>query len=74
MACLECVAVCPAAGALEFQAPARRRIPAWALAAGIALIFFGVVGYAQWAGVWQTHIPDEVYRELIPRAGEFAHP
>ncbi len=74
MACLECVAVCPAAGALEFQAPARRKIPSWALAAGLALIFFSVVGYAQWAGVWQTNIPDEVYRELIPRAAEFAHP
>lgn len=74
MACLECVAVCPAAGALEFQAPARRKIPSWALAVGVALIFFGVVGYAQLAGVWQTNISDDVYRELVPRAGEFAHP
>jgi polyferredoxin len=73
-ACLECVAVCPAAGALELQMPRRRRIPAWALAVGVAVIFFGVVGYAKWAGVWQTNVAGEVYRELIPHATEFSHP
>ncbi len=72
--CLQCVAVCPADGALWMSAGRKRRIPTWAMAAGIAILFLGVVGYAQWAGHWQTDIPSRVYFDLVPRANEFAHP
>lgn len=73
-ACLECVAVCPAKGALELAMPARRRIPAWGLAAGIAVLFLGIVGYAKWRGAWETRIPDAVYQEYVPIASQFQHP
>jgi polyferredoxin len=73
-ACLECVAVCPARGALQMSLPRRRTLPAWALAAGIAAIFLGVVVAAKLTGIWQTRIPDEVYFYLIPRAQQFVHP
>lgn len=73
--CLECVAVCPVEDTLEMHAAGlRRRVPGWAMAAAIVLIFCGATGWAMWAGHWQTHVPDEVYRELIPRAHEFSHP
>lgn len=72
--CLECVAVCPAAGALDLTVTKKRRLPAWAMAAGIAVLFLGIVGYAQWAGHWDTNIPSSVYFDLIPRANEFGHP
>ncbi len=74
--CLECVAVCPAEGALELASllPRRRRVPAWAVAAGIAVIFLGVVLAARLTGHWHTQIPDSLYFELIPRANEFTHP
>jgi polyferredoxin len=72
--CLECVEVCPVAGALELRAGRRRRVPAWVMAAGIALVFLGLTGWAQLAGHWRTDLPDEVYRELIPRAHQFRHP
>ena len=72
--CLQCVAVCPAEGALWMSAGRRRRIPAWAMAVGIAVLFFGIVSYARWAGHWQTDIPSQVYFDLVPRANEFAHP
>jgi polyferredoxin len=72
--CLECVAVCPAEGALWMSAGKRRAIPAWALAAAIGVLFFGIVGYAQLSGHWRTNLPSQVYRDLIPRANEFAHP
>lgn len=72
--CLECVAVCPAEGALRMTVGRRRVLPAWALAAGIAIVFLGAVGYAQWAGYWHTHLPSDLYFDLIPRAHEFAHP
>lgn len=71
--CLECTAICPAAGALFVAAP-RRRVPAWAVAAGVAAIFLGVTGYAQWRGYWRTDLPSSAYFELIPHASEFAHP
>jgi polyferredoxin len=73
-ACLECVAACPAEGALALALPARRRVPAWALAAGLAAVFFGVVAWAQANGHWQTELPSDVYFRLIPHADEFTHP
>ena len=73
-ACLECVAECPAAGALLMAAPHGRRVPAWAIAAGVAAIFLGLTGYAQWTGYWRTDLPSRTYQELIPHANEFEHP
>jgi len=73
-ACMECVAVCPAEGALEMETVKKRRVPVWAMAAGIAAVFLGVVAYAQWAGYWHTNVPSDTYFELIPRAHEFSHP
>jgi polyferredoxin len=72
--CLTCVASCPAAGALFLSTPGRRkRVSAWAVAAGIAALFLGLYGYARWAGCWQTNISSQAYFELIPRANEFEH-
>ncbi|MGC8794150.1 MAG: 4Fe-4S binding protein [Bryobacteraceae bacterium] len=72
--CLECVAVCPVAGALELSAPRRVRVPAWVMAAGIALVFVGLTAWAQFSGHWRTDLPPQIYRDLIPRAHEFTHP
>ncbi|HEY1272512.1 MAG TPA: 4Fe-4S binding protein [Terriglobales bacterium] len=77
--CLECVAVCPADGALEMSLPrlprsGGKRLPAWAMAAGIAALFLGIVGYAKTAGYWKSDIPSAVYREVIPHANEARHP
>jgi len=73
-ACLECVAACPASGALELCLPTKRRVPAWSVAAGIAFLFLGVVGYAKWRGAWDSRIPEAVYREYVPVASQFQHP
>ena len=76
-ACLSCVAVCPAAGALDLTIGLPRRravIRPWALAAGIAFVFLAVVGFARLGGYWHTALPDALYRDLIPRASQFAHP
>ncbi len=72
--CLECVAECPAAGALIMAGPHRRRVPAWAIAAGVAILFLGFTGYAKLTGNWRTDLPSTVYQELIPHANEFEHP
>ncbi len=72
--CLECVAVCPAAGTLALSLPRRRAVPAWAVAALIAALFFGAYGYARWTGSWRTDLPSTVYFELIPNANQFSHP
>jgi len=73
-ACLSCVAACPAAGALAMTAPGRRHVPAWAVAALIAILFLGICGYARWSGHWRTDLPERVYFELIPQASQFEHP
>jgi len=72
--CLQCVAECPAAGALFLAAPRKARVPAWAVAAGVAVLFLGICGYAQWTGHWHTDLPSRVYFDLIPHANEFTHP
>jgi polyferredoxin len=72
--CLQCVAECPAAGALFLAAPRRRAVPAWVMAAGIAAIFLGICAYARLTGAWHTNLPEQVYMELIPHANEFEHP
>jgi polyferredoxin len=72
--CLECVAVCPAEGALALALPSKRPIPAWLMTAGIACLFLGIVGYARLAGYWHTEIPEQTYLELIPHANKFGHP
>jgi polyferredoxin len=73
-ACMECVAACPAEGALALSLTRKRRVPAWAVAAGIAVLFLGIYGWALRSGHWNTDLPSQVYFELVPRANEFTHP
>ena len=73
-ACMECVAVCPAEGALHLALPRKRKLSPVAVAAGIAILFFGLVGYAKFSGHWDTKIPRDVYMQLIPNANEASHP
>lgn len=79
--CLECVAVCPAQGALAMSLPKlvaskpqRAAIPAWAMAAAIAILFFGAAGFAKATGHWESAIPSSVYERLVPNADQAAHP
>jgi len=73
-ACMQCVASCPADGALYLSAPARKRVPAWAVAAGVATLFLGSYAYARLSGRWDTRLSDAVYFQLVPHADEFEHP
>jgi polyferredoxin len=78
--CLECVAVCPAEGALQMALPrmvadrTAKRMPTWAFAAGVAALFFGIVGFAKTEGYWKSDIPQAVYKQLVPHANEASHP
>jgi polyferredoxin len=77
--CMECVAACPSQGALQMALPrtpvsSQRPIPAWTMAAGIALVFFGIVGFAKSTGSWKTDIPASVYQQLVPHADAASHP
>ena len=78
MNCLECVAVCPAKDALSLQfvgpGKLRRVVPAWQIAAGVAIIFCGLVGYAKLSDHWQTHLPNAVFLKLVPAANQQHHP
>jgi ferredoxin len=75
--CMQCVAACPVASTLVMSAPGIRMVPAWAIGAVIAVVFFGLFGLyglAEWTGHWDTELPHHVYMELVPRAQEFRHP
>lgn len=84
-ACLACVAACPVENALQFALPPKKapKIAArWrarvltprAVAVVLAAIFFGVVLAARMTGHWQTHVPREVYQQLVPNADAVSHP
>ncbi len=72
--CLECVAACPVKETLALSVSRRRRLPAWAVAAGIAVLFLGLVGAARVTGHWRTDVDPRLYRLIIPRASELTHP
>ena len=79
--CLECVAVCPAKDTLSLALPGipghktqAPQVPVWAMAAGIAILFFGIVGFAKTSGYWDTQVPHALYQQLIPHADEASHP
>lgn len=75
MACMECVAVCPAKDALGLTTiVSRRRVSAWSVAAGITILFFGIIGWAHITGHWNSHIPRQTYLELVLHAQELHHP
>jgi polyferredoxin len=84
-ACMACVASCPVEGALQLALPPRKAettaerwrglvIRPRAVAAILALIFFGVVVVARITGHWQTYVPRDVYMQLVPHADEVSHP
>jgi len=72
--CMECVSACPVEGALQMSFWNRRPFTAWMLTAGIAVLFFGIVGFAKWNKTWGTDIPDTVYEQLLPRLDRLSHP
>ena len=79
--CLECVAVCPAQDTLMMslpkmiaEKPKAAAIPAWAMAAAIAVMFLGVAGFAKATGHWNSAVPTSVYQRLVPNAEQAAHP
>jgi hypothetical protein len=49
-------------------------MPAWAMAAGIAALFLGIVGFAKTKGYWNTNVSRSTYLELVPLADQAAHP
>jgi hypothetical protein len=53
---------------------AKKPVPVWAMAAGVAIIFFGIVGYAKLSGHWTTEVPRDVYMRLVPNADQATHP
>jgi polyferredoxin len=74
LGCMECVAVCPAEGALFMGIGPRRPIGPRVFAAAVAAGFLLAVGVAQVTGHWDSPIPDETFRALIPSAAKLRHP
>lgn len=73
-ACMECVAACPAEGALHLSYPGSGRITPISAAAIIVVLFAGIVLAARVAGHWHTSIPSQIHFDLINRSREIAHP
>ncbi len=73
-ACLQCVSACPVNEALELRPRGLpHRVTAGWLAAGIAVVFCLVIGYARVTGTWEGRIPDVLLRQLVPLASAIRH-
>jgi len=72
--CYECVAACPAEGALNMRFGKKRILSARLAAIAVAGIFLGFVASAIMSGHWHTDIAPDLYFQLIPKADEFGHP
>jgi polyferredoxin len=79
--CLECLAACPANDGLRLSlpgipllAPQPTKLPAWAAAVGIVLLFSGIVGVAKTAGYWNSDVPQAIYQQLVPATDQVEHP
>jgi len=59
---------------LWVQAAMRRPFPEWAVAVGIAMLFLGTVVLAKATGHWDSHVPRQIYLELVPHADQATHP
>ena len=84
-ACMACVAACPVENALQLSLPPRKAadpVERWrgqairprTAVAILAVIFFGLILVARLSGHWQTHVPRDVYMQLVPHADEVSHP
>jgi polyferredoxin len=72
--CLECVAACPAEAALQLSFPRKHPISPWLVAAGLAILCVGVIGFARLKGAWNSDIVDSTYERLIPVLDTLTHP
>lgn len=82
-ACMACVAACPVEHGLQFALPpSKTAAERWrgriatprAVAALLAVLFFGSVLFAHMTGHWRTNLPREIYVQLVPHANEVTHP
>ena len=74
--CLDCVATCPVAGALEVKAARRWRLTAPAFALVVVLLFMGGYSGARLAGLWHSDLSDAEYSYRIRSLDrpEYGHP
>ena len=73
--CMECVTACPAEGALYAGFAGKRGwITGQRLAVAIGVVFVVVYMGARLTGHWESAIPLDVYKELVPVARDVDHP
>ena len=74
--CLDCVATCPVAGALEVRAARRWRLSAPAFALVVLILFLGGYSGARLAGLWHSDLSDAEYSYRIRNLDrpEYGHP
>jgi polyferredoxin len=84
-ACMECVSACGTQNALQFALPPsaapepaqrwqRRALQPIAAVLILATLWLGGVSVARLTHHWQTQVPPDVYRQLIPHVDEATHP
>lgn len=73
--CLGCVEACPVEGTLNFELPRKLHRFSSPFVLGITIIAVWIIFIviAKISGHWETSIPLEMYKTLIPQSGAFGH-
>lgn len=72
--CMECVAVCPAEGALHLKLGRKVSISPLAVAVTLTVVFLGTVIYGHLSGHWWPGWDRGTYLDLVRHASDTAHP
>lgn len=72
--CLNCVEQCPVSNTLKFDLPKSSfPLSQRTLALGVVGLWITFIGVAKLTGHWETSIPTEMYKMLIPMVEQFNH-
>lgn len=70
--CLNCVEQCPVSDALRFSLPKSSIAMSQRTLSIVVVVFLlGIIEVAKLTGYWESSISPEIYKMLIPRAGQF---
>ncbi|WP_258000436.1 hypothetical protein [Bacillus sp. Marseille-P3661] len=64
-ACISCIEACPVKGTLNMTI-ANKKVNKWVIPTSFLLVFFTVFIVAKITGFWNSTIPYEEYKQLIP--------
>jgi polyferredoxin len=72
--CLTCISHCSVKGALDMSVTRKRALSPLAYVAIVVILFFGIIGAAKFAGMWNSAVTPSDYARVVPQTSLLEHP